>query len=141
MTNLYTKLQDCVEKNSLTSYPMSGNGSSVMRTIKVYFLYKVCNSIQICLFVLGFTPHRHSIGHIATFQLQLVEEDLRCPSVHYFRHLSGFEPTAVRGKWFEVNDHNHSATDAPIDHCMNVELHSSQWFSSYAPGNENAMEK
>jgi hypothetical protein len=28
--------------------------------------------------------------------------------------LSGFEPTAVRGKWFEVNDLNHSATDAPI---------------------------
>jgi hypothetical protein len=23
------------------------------------------------------------------------------------------EPTAVRGKWFEVNDLNHSATDAP----------------------------
>jgi hypothetical protein len=27
--------------------------------------------------------------------------------------LSGFEPTAVRGKWFEVNDLNHSAKDAP----------------------------
>jgi hypothetical protein len=29
------------------------------------------------------------------------------------KSLSGFEPTAVRGKWFEVNDLNHSATDAP----------------------------
>jgi hypothetical protein len=28
--------------------------------------------------------------------------------------LWGFEPTAVRGKWFEVNDLNHSATDAPF---------------------------
>jgi hypothetical protein len=27
--------------------------------------------------------------------------------------LPGFEPTAVRGKWFEVNDLNYSATDAP----------------------------
>jgi hypothetical protein len=26
---------------------------------------------------------------------------------------SGFESTAVMGKWFEVNDLNHSATDAP----------------------------
>jgi hypothetical protein len=29
------------------------------------------------------------------------------------KSLSGFEPTAVRGKWFEVNDLNHSAMDAP----------------------------
>jgi hypothetical protein len=28
------------------------------------------------------------------------------------KFLSGFEPTAVRGKWFEVNDLNHSATGA-----------------------------
>jgi hypothetical protein len=27
--------------------------------------------------------------------------------------LSGFEPTAVRGKWFKVNNLNHSATDVP----------------------------
>jgi hypothetical protein len=27
--------------------------------------------------------------------------------------LSGFEPTAVRGKWFEVKDLKHLATDAP----------------------------
>jgi hypothetical protein len=26
--------------------------------------------------------------------------------------LSGFEPTAVKGKWFEVNDLDHSATNA-----------------------------
>jgi hypothetical protein len=26
------------------------------------------------------------------------------------KSLSGFKPTAVRGKWFEVNDLNHSAT-------------------------------
>jgi hypothetical protein len=30
------------------------------------------------------------------------------------KSLSGFEPTVVRGKWFEVNDLNHSATDAPL---------------------------
>jgi hypothetical protein len=29
------------------------------------------------------------------------------------KSLSEFEPTAVRGKWFEVNDINHSAMDAP----------------------------
>jgi hypothetical protein len=29
--------------------------------------------------------------------------------------LSRFEPTEVRGKWFEVNDLNHSATDAPYN--------------------------
>jgi hypothetical protein len=28
--------------------------------------------------------------------------------------LSEFEPTAVRGRRFEINDLNHSATDAPI---------------------------
>jgi hypothetical protein len=27
--------------------------------------------------------------------------------------LSGLEPIAVRGKWFEVDDHNHSAIGAP----------------------------
>jgi hypothetical protein len=58
------------------------------------------------------------------FQLLLMEEDLRCPSVHYFRHerdmsrttkpdsfltsknpksLSGFEPTAVRDKWNSID--------------------------------------
>jgi hypothetical protein len=31
------------------------------------------------------------------------------------KSLSGFEPTAVRGKWFEVNDINHSAIDAPVE--------------------------
>jgi hypothetical protein len=30
------------------------------------------------------------------------------------KSLSGFEPTAVRGKWFEVNNINHLATDAPF---------------------------
>jgi hypothetical protein len=30
--------------------------------------------------------------------------------------LSGFEPTEGRGKWFEVNDIDHSATDAPEIH-------------------------
>jgi hypothetical protein len=29
--------------------------------------------------------------------------------------LLGFEPTAVRSKWFEVNNLNHSAMDAPSD--------------------------
>jgi hypothetical protein len=28
------------------------------------------------------------------------------------KSLSGFEPTAVRGKWFEVNDLSHLTTDA-----------------------------
>jgi hypothetical protein len=27
--------------------------------------------------------------------------------------LSGFKPTAVRSKWFEVDDLNHTATDVP----------------------------
>jgi hypothetical protein len=27
--------------------------------------------------------------------------------------LSGFEPIAVRGMWFEVNEHNHSTMGAP----------------------------
>jgi hypothetical protein len=30
------------------------------------------------------------------------------------KSLSGFEPTAVKGKWFEINDLDHSATDAPV---------------------------
>jgi hypothetical protein len=30
------------------------------------------------------------------------------------KSLSGFEPTAVRGKWFEVNDLNHLATDKNV---------------------------
>jgi hypothetical protein len=30
----------------------------------------------------------------------------------------GFEPTAIRGKWFEVNDLNRSATDAPNSFSM-----------------------
>ena len=72
------------------------------------------------------------------FPALLVEGDLRCPSVHYFRtrvHLSratyfvseldisltwknpkplvGFETTAVRSKWFYVIDSYHLATDAP----------------------------
>jgi hypothetical protein len=38
------------------------------------------------------------------------------------KSLSGYEPTAVRGKWFEVNDLNHSATDAPVNVRDLVEL-------------------
>jgi hypothetical protein len=36
------------------------------------------------------------------------------------KSLSGFEPTVVRGKWFEVNDLNHSATDAPSTKDKNI---------------------
>jgi hypothetical protein len=60
------------------------------------------------------TPTQHrSFGDVPAL---LVEEDLRCTIVHYFRHervTKGFESTAVSGKYFEVNDLNHSATDAP----------------------------
>jgi hypothetical protein len=71
------------------------------------------------------TPAQYmSYGDIAPL---LVEEDLGCPSVHYFQHerapesihrknpmsISGFETTAVRDRWFEVHDRNHSAIDAP----------------------------
>jgi hypothetical protein len=68
----------------------------------------------------------------------LASEDIRCTSVHYFRHnqapeennerliskldsfITGNNPqtptrlghTAMRGQWFEVNDIKHSATDA-----------------------------
>jgi hypothetical protein len=41
-------------------------------------------TVMVLFVCLGFTSHRHSIGHMATFQLYvLVEEDLRCPFVHY----------------------------------------------------------
>jgi hypothetical protein len=92
----------------------------------------------VCLIVFYVTPTQYrSFGDYQALQ---VEEDLRCHCVHYFRHeqtgtrvepptfckLAGYLPhmkesnvpvgirtKAVRGKWFEVNNLNHSATDAP----------------------------
>jgi hypothetical protein len=85
----------------------------------------------VCLFVslFGFHVTLTLYRSYRVVPALLVEEDLVCPSVHYFRHeraheynhrhsvslldsfltgkfLSGFEPTAVRGKWFEVNNIN-----------------------------------
>jgi hypothetical protein len=88
------------------------------------------------LFVeLGFTSHRHIIGHMATSQPNCWRKTScafpciisgtnghlsRTTDVPYSsltwknqKSLSGFEHTAVRGKWFEINDLNHSTTDAP----------------------------
>jgi hypothetical protein len=82
------------------------------------------NSIGYKLFVylIGFYVTPTQYGSYGDVHALPVGEDLRCPSVHYFRHkqnhrsfltwnypksLSGLEPTAVRGKWFEVNDLNH----------------------------------
>lgn len=43
--------------------------------------------------------------------------------------LTRLEPTAVRGKWFEVNDHNHLAKDVPyICACIEcIEMHVFRW--------------
>ena len=37
------------------------------------------------MFVCCFMSHRHCLGHMATFQFSLMEEDLIYPSKHYFR--------------------------------------------------------
>jgi uncharacterized membrane protein len=64
----------------------------------------------VCLFVLGFTSHRHSIGHIALPAL-LVEEDLRCPSVHYFRH---------ERAWVTSQTRSLQQTAQPTDHQLTL---------------------
>jgi hypothetical protein len=39
-------------------------------SLKNYGIFQIeKGQVHFCLFVLGFTSHRHSIGHIATFQL------------------------------------------------------------------------
>jgi hypothetical protein len=43
----------------------------------------------------------------------------------------GFEPTAVRGKWFEVNDFNNSSTDAP--QFKDVELNDCEFIKNKKP--------
>ena len=85
----------------------------------------------------GWVLHHINIWQHSSFT---GEENLRCPSMQYFRHISGhpelnyrlfvnwqynflkwknpksmvgFKPTIVKGKWFEVNNLNHLATDTP----------------------------
>jgi hypothetical protein len=41
------------------------------------------------------------------------------------KSLSVFKPTAVRGKWIEVNNHNHLATDALQKITENVDFKNS----------------
>jgi hypothetical protein len=44
-------------------------------------MYKNAEMQRNIIFWLSLTSHQHNIGHMATFQLQLVWEDLRCHSI------------------------------------------------------------
>jgi hypothetical protein len=66
----------------------------------------ICNVI--CLFVLGFTSHRHSIEHIATFQLYLC------------RNTSGALPCIISG----TNGHFSRTTEASWIVSLHERIHS-----------------
>jgi hypothetical protein len=63
----------------------------------IVYVFRNCLFCLFC-FLLGFTSHRYNVGHLATFQLLLMEEDLRCPSVHFFQARTGtwVEPPTFR---------------------------------------------
>jgi hypothetical protein len=66
--------------------------------LKLYLSFALLNFIhKICLFVFGFTSHRHSIGHVATFQL------------YWWKKTSGAPPCIISG----TNGHLSRTTDVP----------------------------